>query len=115
MAYMQLPNDVVRTYTGILGSMNVSGGIVQNPGATFTGVSSNPALLNIVVNGIDVTANATGKNTVGIPVTFTEAGGLPENAITVSWVSVDDVAPAAVSFITAATFTDVAQPVPSQA
>jgi hypothetical protein len=72
-------------------------------------------MVAVVIAGSDVTVNAIGPNTVGIVVTFSEAGGLPEAASTWTLDTVDDVTPAAVAFNPlVATITDVPQAVPSQ-
>lgn len=114
MANYQLPNDVVRTFVGGLSSMSRAGSTVPNPGATFTAVAV-PPMVNVLINGADVTVNAIGPNTVGIVVTFSEAGGLPEASVDWMLDTVTDVTPAVVAFNPlTATVTDAPQAVPSQ-
>lgn len=113
MANDQLPNDVIRTWTGALDNLDAAGNPVPNPGATFSVVVV-PPVVNIVINGSDVTANATGPNTVGIVATFSETGGAPEASFDWTFDTVDDLTPRQVRFNSAAAFTDVTQPVPPQ-
>lgn len=115
MPNYQLKNDEIRTWTGGLGSKDAAGDVVQNPGATFSVESITPPnVLNVVVNGTDVTANAIGRNTVGIAVTFAESGGTPEASFVWMVDTVDDLTPAAVSFDPTAPSTATPQPVPPQ-
>jgi hypothetical protein len=120
MANYQLPNDVVRTFVGAIGSMTGSGAAVPAPaGSSYTATSSDTTKLNAVVggaSGTDLTVNATGANTVGLTVTINEVGGPPETAFVWTLDTVSDVTPSAVSFnALAPTVTDVAQAVPPQA
>jgi hypothetical protein len=116
MANYELPNDVIRTFVGALGSMSAGGAVVPNPGATYAVTLAPAGVANMVINGADVTVNATGPNTVGIVATFVESGGTPQDETAFVWTfdTVDDLTPRAVSFNPAATVTDVAQAVPAQ-
>lgn len=114
MANFQLKNDEVRTWTGGLGSKDAAGDIVPNPGAVYSVLSVVPPVLNVVVNGADVTANATGKNTTDIVVTFAEAGGTPEANFAWHVDTVSDLVPAAVNFDPTVASTAVPQAVPAQ-
>ena len=115
MANYQLPNDVARTFHGALGSINNAGAATPNPGATYSAVAT-PSVVGVVIDNStgDVTLNATGPNTVGVSIVFSEAGGTDEAAFTWLTDTVDDVKPSSVSFNPLAAVTDVPQPVPAQ-
>lgn len=117
MANYQLPNDTVRTFHGALGNMTRGGGLVSNPGATFTAVVTPPGV-NVVIDNAtgDVTVNSIAPNQTGISVVFSESGGLPE-ADSPPWLvdTVDDVVPSQVAFNPAVAITDTPQAVPTQA
>jgi hypothetical protein len=118
MANYQLPNDVIRTFSGALSNLDAAGVAVPNPGATFSATVVPAGAVGVVIGGAtgtDVTVNATSPNQVGVVVTFTESGGTAEASFDWTLDIVDDLTPRAVSFNAQATVTDVPQPVPPQA
>lgn len=109
MAY-PLPNDVVRTIPIV--SLDAAGDVVPAPaGVVYTATSSDPASLNVAINGSNLVINALVRTASGISVTVDDDG--PLAAFVLADLSImEDVAPTSVALDTV-NVTDTAQPRPA--
>lgn len=109
MAY-ELPNDVVRTIPIV--SRDAAGDVVPAPaGVIYSAVSSDPASLNVVINGSNLVMNAMVRGATGLSVTVDDDG--PLAAFVLSDVSiVSNVTPTSVD-LDVVNQSDVPQAVPT--